>query len=184
MKLKLIDRIINVLKRQQSLDKLIKRGLKVGTNFNRMTNVTIDAAHCWHIEIGNNVTLAPDVHILAHDASTKMFLGYTKVANVKIGNNVFVGAQSVILPGVIIGDNVIIGAGSVVNKNIASDSLAVGNPAKIVCSLSDYLLKNKSEMSGERLFGVEFTLKNKHLSISQKDNLIKAADKFGKIFVE
>jgi maltose O-acetyltransferase len=183
MKIKLLNRIINIIKRQQPLDKLIKRGLKVGNNFQRMTNVTIDAAHCWHIEIGDNVTLAPGVHILAHDASTKIFLGFTKVANVTIGNNVFIGAHSVILPGVTIGNNVIIGAGSVVNKNIESDSVAVGNPAKIVCSLSDYLQKNKNEMSDDRIFGVEFTLKNKKMNNLQKDKLKEAAKKFGKIYV-
>ena len=63
---------------------LIKRGLKVGTNFSMQKECIIDDSHCSLITIGNNVTLAPRVHILAHDSSTKMFLGYTKIGKVTI----------------------------------------------------------------------------------------------------
>lgn len=45
----------------------------MGDNFHAQEGVIIDPGHCWLIEIGNNVTLAPRVHILAHDASTKIF---------------------------------------------------------------------------------------------------------------
>ena len=62
-------------------------------------------------------TMAPRVHVLCHDASTKVHLGYTKIGKVKIGNNVFVGAESVIMPNVTLGDNVIVGANSTVTKS-------------------------------------------------------------------
>ncbi len=182
--MKLFNKISNLLLREQPLDKLIQRGLKVGKNFHRMTNVVIDAAHCWHIEIGNNVTLAPRVHILAHDASTKIFLNYTKVANVKIGNNVFIGAGTIVLPGVNIGDNVIIGAGSVVSKDIQPNSVAVGNPARIIYSLDDYLQKIKNEMNIENTFGNEYTLRNKSINEHQLKTMVETAEKYGKIFVE
>ena len=83
-----------------SLLYLKELGLQVGDNFQMMQGCIIDDAHCWMISIGNNVTLAPNVHILAHDASTKLGIGYTRVAGVTIGNNVFIGAGSIILPGV------------------------------------------------------------------------------------
>lgn len=51
--------------------------MKVGANFNRLHGVILDPAHCWLIEIGNNVTMTPRVHILCHDASIKQFLNYT-----------------------------------------------------------------------------------------------------------
>ncbi len=70
----LFRRFLSRLKGEQDLNKLIRRGLKVGENFTRMGGVIIDPSHCWHISIGDNVTLAPNVHILAHDASTKVFL--------------------------------------------------------------------------------------------------------------
>ena len=80
-------------------------------------------SHCWLISIGDNVTLAPYSQILAHDASTYNFIKYTKISDVTIGNNVFIGAGAIILPNVKIGDNVIIGAGSVVTKDIPNNSV-------------------------------------------------------------
>ena len=119
MKFTLVDKIKAKVRGSLDLDQLKQNGFKYGENFDTQYGVIIDPGHCWLIEIGNNVTLAPRVHILAHDASMKKFLGYTKIAPVKIGNNVFIGAGSIILPGVTIGDNVIVGAGSVVTKDLA-----------------------------------------------------------------
>lgn len=181
---KILHRILNLITGQQPLDKLIKRGLKVGSNFHRMSNVVIDAAHCWHIEIGNNVTLAPGVHILAHDASTKIFNNHTRVANVKIGDNVFIGAGTIVLPGVKIGNNVIVGAGSVVTKDINPDSVAVGNPAHVISSLDDYLMKIQNEMVTDNTFTEEFTLKNKLFNENHKKTMIDMADRYKNIFVE
>lgn len=82
---------------------LVKRGMTVGDNFQIQGECKIDSSHAWLISIGNNVTIAPRVHILAHDASTKKRLGYTRIGLVDIGDNVFVGADSVILPGVRLG---------------------------------------------------------------------------------
>lgn len=120
---KYIKKIRNRLIKENNIDDLIKRGLIVGKNFSMQPGCIIDYSHCWLIEIGNNVTLAPRVHILAHDASTKLPLGYTKIGNVKIGDNVFIGANVTILPNVTIGNNVIIGANSLVNNNIESNTV-------------------------------------------------------------
>ena len=63
---------------------------------------------------------------------------------ITVGDNVFIGVGSVILPGVTIGSNVVIGAGSVVTKDIPSGSVAVGAPAKVIELLEDYAEKMKS----------------------------------------
>ena len=97
---KQIKEFLYRIRGEYTTDKLVKMGLKVGENFNRLNGVILDPSHCWLISIGNNVTLAPRVHILAHDASTKTFLNYTKIGHVKIGNNVFIGAESIVLPNV------------------------------------------------------------------------------------
>ena len=101
------------LRGEYTTEKLISMGMKVGKNFGRLNGVILDPSHCWLIEIGDDVTLAPRVHILCHDASTKTFMNYTKIGNVTIGNRVFIGAESVVLPGVTIGDDVVIGANSI-----------------------------------------------------------------------
>ena len=118
------------LRGQQNLDLLRKRGLELGQNVNIEKGVVIEPSMPWLVTIGNNVTLGPQVYILAHDASTKIPMGVTKVGRVTIGNNVFVGARTIILPNVSIGDNVVIGAGSIVSKDIESNSVVVGNPAR------------------------------------------------------
>lgn len=154
---KVIKRLLG-LKEPSELEILRKNGLKVGSNFNMQFGCSIDPSHCWLISIGENVTLAPGVRIIAHDASTKMHLGYTKVGKIKIGNQVFIGAGSIILPNVTIGDNVVIGAGTVVAKDIPDNSVVAGNPAKIIGQTDTYLLKNKELMSERPNYDGSWTL--------------------------
>lgn len=155
----IIKEFIYRLRGDYTTEKLIKMGLKVGKNFGRLNGVILDPSHCWLIEIGDNVTMAPRVHILAHDASTKTFLDYTKIGKVTIGNNVFIGADSVVLPNTRIGNNVIIGANSTVTKDIPDNSVAVGNPAKVICTLDDYLNRQKEQMETAPKYGDEYTLR-------------------------
>lgn len=167
-----------------STEDLISLGLKVGKNFNRQEKTLIDQSHCWLITIGDDVTIAPRVHILAHDASTKNELGYTRLGLVNIGNNVFIGASSIVLPGVTIGDNVVIGAGSIVSKDIPGNSVAVGNPAKVICSYDEYIERKKSEMSNSKVFDEKYTLRNKYLNDNMKQEMIEALKKNGVAYVE
>ena len=88
----MIKELIYRFRGEYTTEKLISMGMTVGKNFGRLNGVILDPSHCWLIEIGDNVTLAPRVHILCHDASTKQFLNYTKIGRVTIGNNVFIGA--------------------------------------------------------------------------------------------
>jgi len=183
MLIKYLKNQLNKLRGQQDIEKLKKRGLKVGTNFKMMGSTIIDPSHCWHIEIGDNVIMAPKSHILAHDSSVGLFLGYTKVANVKIGNNVFIGANSTVLMGVTIGDNVIIGAGSVVTKDIPSNTVVAGNPAKIICSLDDFLEKERKFMNSENMFDESYTLRNPDFSAEQRKELKNACEKYNLCYV-
>jgi maltose O-acetyltransferase len=122
---------------------LVRRGLVVGKNFNVQEEVRLDVGCCWHISIGDDVTLAPRVSIIAHDASTKVALGKTRVGKVRIGNRVFVGASSIILPGVTIGDDVVIGAGSVVTRDIPSGVVASGNPCRVIGRVDEFIERKK-----------------------------------------
>lgn len=156
-----IKEFIYRLRGEYTTEKLMRMGMKVGKNFGRLYGVVLDPSHCWLIEIGDNVTMAPRVHVLCHDASTKQFLGYTKIGRVNIGDNVFIGAESVILPGVTIGDNVIIGANSTVVHDIPDNSVVAGSPAKIICTLAEYLSKEKKRMEYSPCYGDEYTLRKK-----------------------
>lgn len=155
----IIKEFLYRIRGEYTTEKLISMGMKVGKNFGRLHGVILDPSHCWLIKIGDNVTMAPRVHILCHDASTKVHLGYTKIGKVTIGNNVFIGAESVVLPDVQIGSNVIIGANSTVTKNIPDNVVAAGNPAKIICSLDEYLGRHKKNMESAPVYGEDYTLR-------------------------
>lgn len=153
------QKLLYRIRGEYTTEQLISMGMQVGKNFNRLHGVILDPAHCWLIEIGDNVTIAPRAHILCHDASTKTFLNYTKIGRVTIGNNVFIGAESVVLPGVHIGNNVVIGANSTVTHDIPDNSVAVGSPAKVICTLDEYLKKEKQRMQTCPVYGEDYTLR-------------------------
>lgn len=175
---KMIRSLLYRIRGDYTTDKLIKMGLVVGDNFNRLHGAIIDPAHCWLISIGDNVTLAPRVHILAHDASTKYLTGYTKIGNVIIGDNVFVGASATILPNVEIGSNVIIGAGSVVTRNLDGGGVYIGNPAKFLCSIEQYTQNNYNLMESSSCYSDDYTIR-KNISNEMKNKM--KSDLKGKI---
>lgn len=105
------------------------------------SNTHIDTLVPQFVEIGDNFISAPGSLITAHDASTFLFSKKYRIEKVKIGNNVFLGANSVVLPGVTIGDNVIIGAGAVVTKDIPANCVYAGNPAKYISTVDEYISK-------------------------------------------
>lgn len=84
------------------------------------------------IVFGNNIEFGPGVKIISANHDTENFRQFQKCPPIEIGNNVWIGASAVILPGVKIGNNVVIGAGSVVTKDIPTNSIAVGNPCRVV----------------------------------------------------
>lgn len=105
-------------------------------------------AYAHLIEIGENTIMSSNVLILVHDYSIGSAIRSVRpvkkgamphfIKEVKIGNNVFVGARSIILPGTTVGDNTIIGAGSVVKGNIPSGVIVAGNPARVIKTTEEY----------------------------------------------
>ena len=125
----------------------VKRGMKVGKNFNRQSGTRLDPSHCWLISIGDDVTLANKVQILAHDDTIRIYTGCGRIGRVAIGDRVFVGANSTILMNTKIGNDVIIGAGSLVTKDIPDDCVVAGIPAKVIGKTSEYIAREKEKMS-------------------------------------
>ncbi|VXD16001.1 maltose O-acetyltransferase [Planktothrix serta PCC 8927] len=111
--------------------------IKLGNNVYMNSNCII--LDCNWVEIGDNVLLAPNVQIYAayHPIDPELRLsGQELAAPIKIGNNVWIGGGAIICPGVEIGDNTTIGAGSVVVNNIPERVVAVGNPCRVIRTLS------------------------------------------------
>lgn len=128
------------------LEVLVARGLQIGERAAVMRPILLDPSHPHLISIGDDVTLAPGVIVLAHDASTKLHLGYARIAKVRIGNRVFVGTGSIVLPGVTIGDDAIVGAGSVVTRDVAAGTVVAGNPAGTLTSTGDYIERHRRRL--------------------------------------
>ncbi len=135
---------------------LRKKGCRVGDDVivYQPMHSTIDTSRPWLIEIGNHVRITKNVTILTHGydwsvikVKTGEILGSS--GKVKIGDNVFIGMNSTILKGVTIGNNVIIGANSLVNKDIPDNTVAAGNPVRVICSLDDYIVKRQKAQKDE-----------------------------------
>lgn len=112
--------------------------IEVGENFYANYNLVI--LDICKVKIGDNAFIAPNVAIYTagHPLDPKIRNAeYEYGAPITIGNNCWIGGNTVILPGVTIGDNVVIGAGSVVTKDIPDNAVAVGNPCKIVKNIND-----------------------------------------------
>ena len=139
----------------------VKRGMKIGSNFCRQSCTKFDISNCYLINIGNNVTVANNVQLLCHDDTLIEELGYRKLGKIEIGDNVFIGAKSMILMNVKIGNNVIIGANSLINKDIPDNSVAVGSPAKIICSYNDYIEKYTNKINEKSVIDVVYPYNGK-----------------------
>jgi len=147
-----------ILERKQHryLARLQRHGLRLGNNLEIHTGFFFDPSHCYLISIGNNCVFAPNVRLIAHDASAKHAVGYAKIGRIDIGDNCFLGDSVIVLPGVCIGSNSIIGAGSIVTKDIPPDSVAAGSPARVLCSAADYADKMRRLSTGKKVFGREY----------------------------
>ncbi|WP_207531971.1 sugar O-acetyltransferase [Desertivirga arenae] len=125
-------------------------GKHISIGNNVIININCTFVDCNRIEIGNNVMIASNVQIytathpvevderLVADWDLDMSIPYfrTYALPVKIEDNVWIGGGVIILPGVTIGKNTVIGAGSVVNKSIPPNSVAVGNPCRVIRNIN------------------------------------------------
>ena len=102
------------------------------------------------INIGDEVTITKGVRLLTHDGSTCLIrndngVRFQKYMPIDIGNCVFIGINSIVMPGVSIGDKTIVGAGSVVTKSLKGNAVYAGNPARYLCSFEEYSVSIKAQ---------------------------------------
>ena len=146
---KIVKRLISrVYRPQTELDRYILGGVQLGEKVKLVTCPNF-GSEPYLISIGNDTTVSFDVVFVTHDASTRVIRnlpdGHPETViygKIEIGQNCFIGCRTTILPNVKIGDNSIIGACSLVNRDIPANSIAAGNPCKVICSLDEYRKKH------------------------------------------
>lgn len=137
---------INDLLLKKHIRRAIKNGLKIGDDFYIRSRIDF-GSEPYLISIGDHVRLAAGVKFVTHDGGAwvlrqdKNYRDIDVFGPIVIGNNVHVGSNTIIMPNVTIGDNVIIGCGSVVTRDIPSNSVAVGIPARVIESINEYKTK-------------------------------------------
>jgi acetyltransferase-like isoleucine patch superfamily enzyme len=116
-------------------------GVKFGKNV-RITGIPSFGSEPYLISIGDNVTITQDVTFINHDGGVALlrnkYPGIDLIKPITVGNNVFIGARTTILPGVNIGNSVIVGAGSLVTKDVPDNTVIGGVPARVLKSLDEY----------------------------------------------
>lgn len=147
---------------------LRKKGIKIGQGSDISKNV-FWGSEPYLISLGDNVRIAREVTFITHDGGMWVLRNLGKLDNadkfgpITIKNNVHIGMNVTIMPGVTIGNNCIIGCGAIVTKDIPDNSIAVGIPARVIETIDEYYEKNKDV--------VDFT---KNLSYQEKkEYLIK-----------
>jgi maltose O-acetyltransferase len=129
------------------IEGLERAGLQLGRNVFVAGGAQIDPDFAWLIRIGDDTVISLGVLVLAHDASTRRHTGYTRLAAVDIGARVFIGARSVILPGVTIGDDAIVGAGSIVRHDVEPGVVVAGNPARVIATTKSYVARHRQALA-------------------------------------
>lgn len=165
-----ISHLMNIWHRRNSrsyVAYLRSRGIRIGEDciFRDPLRTRIDVSRPALVSIGSNVDINMYFQILTHDWTSFVFRNkYHDFVNssgrVKIGSNIYIGTNVIVLRGVTIGDNCVIGAGSVVTHDIPANSVAVGTPCRVVCSLDEYYQKRKVEGLPEAVEYVKAFQKN------------------------
>lgn len=137
------------LANREQVCKLIReRGVKCGTSCEINKNVDF-GSEPYLISLGNDVRITSGVKFVTHDGgiwvlrNTKQLSNADIFGKIVVKNNVHIGMNSIIMPGVTIGNNVIIGCACVVTKDVPDNSIVAGVPGRVIESLEEYYLKNR-----------------------------------------
>ncbi|MBQ2884546.1 MAG: acyltransferase [Alphaproteobacteria bacterium] len=150
----------------------VEAGVKIGHD-------NFIASRFWSTEpylitIGNHCQITAGVKLFTHGGGQVMrdeYPDFDCFGKINIGNYVYIGNNSLIMPGVEIGDNVLVAAGSVVTKSIPSGCVVAGNPARYVCSIQEYKERNLKYNTNSK--GMNAADKKKLLESIEDDKFVK-----------
>jgi maltose O-acetyltransferase len=128
-------------------------GAVIGARFQPASGFFLTRNDCPFVTIGDDVVCGPQVMLIAHDASLRNQIDYTRTRPIAIGSSAFIGARAVILPGVTVGEGSIVAAGSVVDRDVEPYTIVAGNRAVVVGKVDDLVAKWRGLASAGPTFG-------------------------------
>jgi maltose O-acetyltransferase len=158
------------IRRERRWEYLRSQGMRLGDDVWLPDSTWIDPDYCFLISIGDHCGFGGECLILAHDAQMDEFLDAGRIGRVIIHESCHIGARTTILPGVEIGPRTIVGANSLVSRSLPPNTVCVGNPARVVCTLDEYLAKHRSQIAESPTF----LYKNISLPKEMRDRMISA----------
>lgn len=147
----MLRKLIKKIVRLDTVKIAEKNGLRIGKNCD-IDNSVLFGSEPYLITIGNNVRLTKNVQFVTHDGGMWVLRNLElapkadKFGQIVIKDNVNIGWNAVIMPGVTIGENVVVGLGAIVTKDVPSNSVVAGVPARVVCTIPEYYEKNKDKI--------------------------------------
>ena len=157
-------------RRDPSLSSYYRRiGVNIGKDCSFVGRNISFSTEPYLITIGNHVRVSFDVAFVTHDGGTHIlrekYANASIYGRISVGNNVFIGARSIIMPGVNIGNNCIIAAGSIVTKDVGDGDIVAGIPAKKISTVTEYEEKHRNEL----VFIADYPFDKKKEILLQKD---------------
>lgn len=128
-------------------------GARIGEQCEILTSADSFGSEPWLIELGSRVTISQGVVFITHDGASRLFRHQlpgsapwgNRFGSIRIYDNSFVGANATLLPNIEIGPNSIVGAGSLVNHTVAAETVVAGVPARVICTLAEYIERYKAK---------------------------------------
>ena len=134
-------------RRRHRWTRLRELGMHIGNDVYLPDSTWIDTSHCYLIRIEDHCGFGEECLLLAHDAQMDEYLDAARIGRVTIRESSHIGARTIVLPGVEIGPRTVVGAGSVVSKSLPPNTVCAGNPAKVICTLDEYLAKQRERIA-------------------------------------
>jgi len=147
------------LRRKDPISFARGRGVKIGERCRVAFDVEF-GTEPYLVSIGNHCELTAQVRFVTHDGGVWVFRDdhpeWDRFGRVVLGDNVYIGIRSIVMPGVSIGDNCVVGAGSIVTRDIPGGSVAAGVPARVIRSLEEYRARcEERSLPTKRLSAIE-----------------------------
>lgn len=165
--------ILKLMNKNINEKKIKKLGVNLGKDCRFLSvNSSTFGSEPYLIKLGNHVTITSGVKFATHDGGVWVFREedpeIDNFYQITVGDNVFIGINTIILPGVNIGNNVVVGAGSVVTKDVPNNTVVGGNPAKKIKDMKEY--KNKVFQNADYTKKYSYKKKQRYLMNKFKEN--------------